>query len=70
SEYTPTNVESVDVNEALLADAETYASMIGVGSDEAIKRLKLQDIVERLNWNFVFERCMTACPVKGNKKRV
>lgn len=36
--------------------------------EDAIAKVKKLDIVERLNWNLTFERCLTACPVKGNKK--
>ncbi|GIW61052.1 MAG: hypothetical protein KatS3mg087_2118 [Patescibacteria group bacterium] len=46
-------MEVYTFKEALLADAETYASMYGVSIDEATKRLTLQDIVEELNANLV-----------------
>ncbi|GIW61076.1 MAG: hypothetical protein KatS3mg087_2142 [Patescibacteria group bacterium] len=49
----PSDNGSVHIKEALLADAETYASMYGVSIDEATKRLTLQDIVEELNANLV-----------------
>ena len=47
------------LSDVLIADAQTYASIYDVSLEEALRRLRLQDLVENINASLMINECNT-----------